>query len=894
MPENNVNSYKRGLYVAIGVFLWLLAMVLIINIGPVAKVLSFIFTYTFGILSYVIYVLMLVVGFFLIFFQDKVKVSYPSRVVASIVLFLGLDIIVTDIYVSVLDTSSLITLSNFTQYFSDSCFSSVKYIRTTEFINLFSVDTPFAGGYLGYFIVALLTNVGGYVVSSLLIVLGVLLYFVPNLRKLIRRNSEVSPEGEDIEIDDKSLKKEKTKRVRVSNVNVVKEASEVEEEEISYIPTQGEGVLLKHAYYDDGSAPLHEQRGGFSTADVPFMDKKSLPVLSEEIDSPKEIEPEILKPQYKEPEPVREQIYVDTTSKKEEPINLEEEQDLFVSYDDEEFEQEDIEEEKIAAVESLSNFKESEPEPIQEAPNNVFIPSSQKEEEVPVVNEEPKNELETPAKKRINYIPPSLDLLKDRLSSFADSGNIQMSESRAHIIDEKMKEFRTDAHVASYVIGPTVTRFNIAYGQNVSYTKVENLIDDLSIALNGVSCRFVKTVLGTPYSGIEIPNENKTTVGFKEILKKLPDPKEHPLAVGFGVNVDGQTIWADYDQFPHAIIAGTTGSGKTVFVESIIATLIMRNSPDDVKIMIVDPKFVDLTKFDGIPHLLCPIIADYSQVNVAFKKLIEEMNRRYEVFRNARVGDIKTFNKYARANNLETMPSIFVFIDEFADLVGEIKEITNLCQRLAQKSRAAGIYLCIATQRPDKNVVTGNLKANLPTHIALRTSNVTDSITILGEKGANYLQGKGDMLVQTPDVNQGDSTRLQGCFLDDDEIFGIVNYLKENYKPDYDPNFLDLVDHSEEAADEVVKAGVYGSSNDLDADGKYSAIKEWVMGLDYVSMSRIQVEWSIGFSRARRIFNQLVSEGIIEQTSATSNKGSKVLIHEEEVDYEVDSEEVLY
>ncbi len=892
MPEISENSYKHSLYIALGVFLWLLAMVLIINIGPVAKVLSFIFTYTFGIMSYVIYLLMLVFGFFLIFFQDKLKIKYPSRVVASIILFLGLDVLVTCIYVSVNDSSELITLSNFTSYFSKYCYEDVKYVRTTEFINLFSKSSPFAGGYLGYFIVALITNVGGYVVSSLLVVLGILLYFVPNLRKLTRKNTEENNEQE-VKINDKSLKKEKTKRVRIANVNVVKEASDLEQEQPLYEPPLGEGVLLKHAYYDDGSSSYHEERrGGYTTADVPFMDKKSLPVISEVKEEKPTYQEEILKPRFEEPETPRAQIYVDTTPKEETPINLEEEsQEIFAPYEEEEFEDFDLET-KAEAVESLSTFKEVEPAP---KPSPVVTPSpAPVVEETPVIPDEPKNELETPAKKRINYIPPSIDLLKDRSSSFADSGNIQMSESRAHSIDQKIAEFRTDAHVASYVIGPTVTRFNIQYGQNVSYTKVENLIDDISIALNGVSCRFVKTVPGTPYSGIEIPNINKTTVGFKSILEKLPDSKEHPLAIGFGVNVEGQTIWADYDQFPHAIIAGTTGSGKTVFVESIIATLIMRNSPDDVKIMIVDPKFVDLTKFEGIPHLLCPIIADYSQVNVAFKKLIDEMNRRYEIFRNARVGDIKTFNRYAEANNLESMPSIFVFIDEFADLVGEIKEITNLCQRLAQKSRAAGIYLCIATQRPDKNVVTGNLKANLPTHIALRTSNVTDSITILGEKGANYLQGKGDMLVQTPDVNQGDSTRLQGCYLDDDEIFGIVNYLKENYKPDYDPNFLDLVDHSEEAADEVVKAGVYGSSNDLDADGKYTAIKEWVMTLDYVSMSRIQVEWSIGFSRARRIFNELVKEGIIEQSSSSSNKGSKVLIHEEEQDYEVDSEEVLY
>ncbi len=899
MADSNSNQYKRPLFISIGVFLWLLGLILIINIWYVAKVLSFIFTYSFGIMSYVIYAIFLVVGFMMIFFQDKMKVKHISRVFAPILLFIGLMILVTCIYTSVGDFGDSITLSGFTSFFSESCYDNLEpsYIRTWDFINLFDVSTPFAGGYFGYLLTALLSPLGGYIVSSLIIVIGILLYFVPNLRKLISKNrNQEETKEEDVDIEDKSLKKEKVRRVRVSNVNVVKEASVQEDEPLPYIPPVSEGVLLKHAYFGESDYSLRreETSQGVTSADVPFMDKKSLPVISEEkpakkeqltLDLDLEETPTISKPEYIEkPTQPREQIYINTSevSKETEVEKEEDVETLFVPYDDEDFEDYDFdkEKEKLEQVERLSDFSKPTPEAaVEEVTGDTT----------------PKNELETPAKERVNYIPPSIDLLKRYETSYADEVNVAATESRAQTIDRKIAEFRTDAHVASYVIGPTVTRFNIEYGQNVSYTRVENLIDDISIGLNGVSCRFVKTVTGTPYSGIEIPNVEKSVVGFRDIFEKLPDPQQHPLAVGFGVNVDGEAIWADYQGFPHAIIAGTTGSGKTVFVESIITTLIMRNSPDDLKIMIVDPKLVDLTKFDGIPHLLCPIVSDYSQVSVAFKKLIDEMNRRYEVFRNARVGgDIKAFNRYAKEHNLATMPYIFVFIDEFADLVGEVKEIANLCQRLAQKSRACGIFLCIATQRPDKNVVTGNLKANLPTHVALRTSNVQDSITIIGEKGANKLLGRGDMLVQTPDINQGDCTRLQGCFLDDDEIYNVVNYLRDNYKTDYDPNFLDLVDHSEEATEEVVKNGAYGGSANFDDDGKYQIIKEWVMTQDYVSMSKIQVDFGIGFSRARRIFNQLVQEGIVEQSSVSSNKGSRVLIHEEEEDYEVTSEEALY
>ena len=511
------------------------------------------------------------------------------------------------------------------------------------------------------------------------------------------------------------------------------------------------------------------------------------------------------------------------------------------------------------------------------------------QEPINVVKAEPKIEepietfkLEVSKKKeRVNWIPPSSDLLSTYEVAEATEINVKTAEARKQVINEVLSNFKIRAKCNTYTIGSSVTRFNVEYDADVSVKSVEKYVDDISLRLGGVDARFTPIVTGESFSGLEIPNATITTVSFKEVFEELPDVKKHPLSVAFGKDISGNVVYADFDEFPHLLVAGTTGSGKSIYVHSIIATLIMRVSPDDLKIVLVDPKKVEMTKYRDMPHLLCPIITEAEKAKVMLSKLVDEMNNRYDQFAAADYSsNIKQYNEWAKSNNRDPMPYIVIVLDEYADLIDTCKEISQPVVSIAQKARAAGIHLLISTQRPSTNVITGVIKGNLPTHVALMTSNYTDSMTILSEGGAEKLLGKGDMLVQCPLVSKSGAVRLQGCYVQNREIAHIVGYLKEHYETNYDENYLDLVDHSKEAGQAAVASGEVEKEQDAAEEAKYQSIKEWVMSQQFVSMSKIQRECGVGFNRAGRFFNRLQKEGVVSTQQDGATKGCKVLQHD--------------
>ena len=307
----------------------------------------------------------------------------------------------------------------------------------------------------------------------------------------------------------------------------------------------------------------------------------------------------------------------------------------------------------------------------------------------------------------------------------------------------------------------------------------------------------------------------------------------------------------------------------------------MRNSPENLRLVLIDPKKVEMSKYKDIPHLLCPIINDAEVAKLTMDKLAEEMNRRYDVLVNSGCSDIKQYAE-ARADdpNLEPMPYIVVFIDEFADLVDTCKEIKAPVVSIAQKARACGIHMLIATQRPSTNIIDGVIKGNLPTRVALAVASQVDSVTILGEGGAEKLLGRGDMLAQSPILSRTGRVRLQSCFIQNKEILRIVGYLREHYEPNYDPNFCNLLEAAKQAAaQDVIGSPEFQASLDNSEEEKYQSVKEWVMANEYMSMSRIQRECSVGFNRAGRFFKRLQDEGIVD-TETEGNKGCPVLVHE--------------
>ena len=478
-------------------------------------------------------------------------------------------------------------------------------------------------------------------------------------------------------------------------------------------------------------------------------------------------------------------------------------------------------------------------------------------------------------RERVKWIPPSTEVLNVYETSEQQEINRKAAEERKELINIAFADFGVGAHVEDYTIGPSVTRFNIKYDHNVSVRSVSNMVQDIQIRLSGVSARFENIVEGQSTSGLEIPNVNVTTVSFKDVYEALPDVKKHPLAVAFGKNIKGDVIYADFDEFPHALVAGTTGSGKSIFVNSIIVSLIMRNSPDDLKLVLVDPKKVEMSRYRDMPHLLCPIITEAQEAKALMDKLCKEMEERYKLFSDHGHTNIKEFNEDAPELGLDKLPYILIFFDEYADMVDQCKEISMPVVSIAQKARACGIHMCIATQRPSTNVVTGVIKANLPTHVALMMASAVDSMTIIGEGGAEKLIGKGDMLVQSPLVSRVGVVRLQGCFIHRQEVNRVVGYLKEHYETHYDEKYLNLMQESEVAASEYAQTPEFKEAAGNSEEERYQAIKEWVLTQEFMSISRIQRECSVGFNRAGRFFLRLQKEGIVSEE--TTNKGCPVI-----------------
>ena len=325
------------------------------------------------------------------------------------------------------------------------------------------------------------------------------------------------------------------------------------------------------------------------------------------------------------------------------------------------------------------------------------------------------------------------------------------------------------------------------------------------------------------------------------------------------------------------LVAGTTGSGKSIFVHATIISLLMRNKPEELKLVMVDPKKVEMNYYEDIPHLLCPVICDVRKVLVCFNKLVDEMERRYNLFQANKVRDIKGFNEYAKAKDIQPLPYIVVFIDEYADLIETCKELRSPVVRLVQKARAAGIHLVIATQRPSVNVIDGVIKANVATRVALMCASFNDSMTVIGEGGAEKLLGYGDMLIDCPLISRSMKPRVQGCYVSETEIMRVCDFLREHYQPQFDPMFMNLEPVVEEKSgfdDDSEPTPVDKSKTDEEA---YQIIKEDAAHREYFSISYITRTYSMGYSRAGKMFKRLQNEGIVAQSGDA--RGCKVLIY---------------
>ena len=475
-----------------------------------------------------------------------------------------------------------------------------------------------------------------------------------------------------------------------------------------------------------------------------------------------------------------------------------------------------------------------------------------------------------------NYIYPSIELLNKNSGDGDNSQNEASCQERTEIINKTLKNLGVGAEIVSHTIGPSVTRFDLKTNDDFSINGFNKYLNDISVRLNGVPVRFEPIVAGKSTSGLEVQNEVRTNVTLREAVEGLPYGPKHNLDIPFGKSISGELKFANLADFPHLLIAGTTGSGKSIFVHATIISLLMRNKPEELKLVMVDPKKVEMNYYDDIPHLLCPVISDLRKVLVCFNKLVDEMERRYTLFQTNKVRDIKGFNEFAKTQGLQPLPYIVVFIDEYADLIETCKEVRDPVVRIVQKARAAGIHMVFATQRPSVNVIDGVIKANVATRVALMCASAVDSGTVIGSGGAESLLGNGDMLVDCPLLSKSMKVRVQGCYVSEKEILRVCDFLREHYQPQFDPMFLNLEPVVEEKSsfDDVDVAPIDKGKSDEEA---YQKIKEDAKHREYLSISYIVRTYGMGFSRAGKMFNRLRNEGIVAPSGDA--RGCKVLIY---------------
>ena len=476
-----------------------------------------------------------------------------------------------------------------------------------------------------------------------------------------------------------------------------------------------------------------------------------------------------------------------------------------------------------------------------------------------------------------NYRLPRLTLLNDAGKKGRSRTNIEAANESGRQLIEILDQFGVKATLVATHIGPAVTKFEVKPDLGVRVNKISNLQYDIKMALAAKDIRIEAPIPGKSAVGIEIPNVEKTMVHMKELLKTVPSKYEKSkLLFALGKDLMGNSVYGELNKMPHLLIAGATGSGKSVCVNSIITSILMRTKPDEVKLLLVDPKKVEFTPYRQVPHLLGPVITDGEEANRALKVIVNMMDKRYELFALAGVRNIGGYNTYIEEHpeeGLKRLPWIVVIIDELADLMlVAAKEVEASIQRITQLARAAGIHLIVATQRPSVDVITGVIKANIPSRIAFAVSSAVDSRTILDQMGAEKLLGYGDMLYIP--VGETNAVRVQGVFVSDQEVQNICDFVSRQAKPKYEDAFLRL-----EALDSSL------SNKDEEADPLYEEVKQFIISTRKASTSLIQRKFSIGYARAARLIDVLEERGIIGPSRGS--KPREVLVrYEEEDSYE--------
>ena len=466
------------------------------------------------------------------------------------------------------------------------------------------------------------------------------------------------------------------------------------------------------------------------------------------------------------------------------------------------------------------------------------------------------------------YKLPPIDILNDAEQT-AKVSNKEVIE-QGKILEETLKNFGVNAKVSKIRIGPAVTQFEIQPDIGVKVSKIINLQNDIALSLAAKDIRIEAPIPGKSAVGIEVPNSVVSMVTLREVIKRRTST--NPLEVALGKDISGAPIMAELNKMPHLLVAGSTGSGKSVCINGIIVSILLNAKPHEVKLMMIDPKMVELNVYNGIPHLLAPVVTNPQKASDALNRIVSEMERRYDLFSHSNTRNIEAYNQYLErtADNpkkVQKLPYIVVIVDELADLMMVAsKDVEASITRIAQMARAAGIHLIIATQRPSVDVITGIIKANIPSRIAFAVSSQTDSRTIIDSMGAEKLLGRGDMLFLPS--GRSKPLRVQGAFLDDEEVTDIVEFITEQMKANYEKSVI--MNQKQEEKSEVE------SDDELYPDAKWFVIEE-----QRASASLLQRQFRVGYNRAARLIDDLEANGVIGPASGSKPRSVLIENHED-------------
>ena len=462
------------------------------------------------------------------------------------------------------------------------------------------------------------------------------------------------------------------------------------------------------------------------------------------------------------------------------------------------------------------------------------------------------------------YAFPPIELLKSAGASGGD-GTAEMRENTRRL-NETLASFKIEAHIINVTRGPSVTRYEVELEKGVRLNKLTTVADDIALSLGAVGVRIAAIPGKISVVGIEVPNKAVTTVSLREVIDSQEfDKAKSKSSFAVGKDIGGNCIVGNIAKLPHMLIAGTTGSGKSVCMNSIIISLLYKASPDDVKLIMVDPKMVELGIYNGIPHLLIPVVTDPKKAAGSLQWAVSEMMRRYKAMSDAGVRDLESYNSIVESQETEAtkLPQVVVIIDELADLMlVAAKEVEESICRIAQMGRAAGIHLIIATQRPSADVITGLMKANIPSRIAFAVASAMESLIILDTQGAEKLVGKGDMLYSP--IGSGKPKRVQGCFVSDPEVEAVATYVKENFTTNYDQQIMEEIERKAvQTGNKSAASDPEPNADELAGDEMLPAAVDVILETGQASVSMLQRRLKLGYARAARIVDEMEEKGIV-------------------------------